>query len=76
MGLGGWTILNMWLSDSKKAQNVALLVQLMQVLILLYTTCSNDHYNIICIVGINAITSYLGVFETSQYILLAIIKLN
>ena len=31
MGLGGWSILNMWLSDSKKAQNIALLIQLMQV---------------------------------------------
>ena len=31
MGLGGWSILNVWLSESKKAQNVALLIQLMQV---------------------------------------------
>ncbi|XP_065917118.1 serine/threonine-protein phosphatase 1 regulatory subunit 10-like [Dysidea avara] len=38
MGLGGWSILNIWLSDSKKAQNVALLIQLMQVLIQLPVT--------------------------------------
>lgn len=44
MGLGGWTVLNMWLSDSKKAQNVALLIQLMQVnsvyyMSAVYTSC-------------------------------------
>ena len=56
MGLGGWTILNMWLSDSKKAQNVALLIQLMEVgylatLQLIATHCA----------GVDAVTSDSGV---------------
>ena len=43
MGLGGWAILNVWLSDSKKAQNVALLIQLMQVDSMISTVCT--HYD-------------------------------
>lgn len=66
MGLGGWAILNMWLSDSKKAQNIALLIQLMQVCMhhIIVTVCiwmcTIDE--IYC-AGINAVTSDPGVFE-------------
>lgn len=61
MGLGGWSVLNMWLSDSKKAQNVALLIQLMQVDCMM--TIVHTHIMILCL-GINAVTSDPGVFET------------
>ena len=31
MDAGGWPMLNMWLVEAKKAQNVALIVELLQV---------------------------------------------
>ena len=61
MGLGGWSILNIWLSDSKKAQNVALLIQLMQVDWMM--TIIHTHYDTVC-TGINAVTGDPRVFET------------
>ena len=34
MQAGGWTVLNLWLAEAKKGHNMALLVELLQVLVL------------------------------------------
>ena len=63
MGLGGWSILNIWLSDSKKAQNVALLIQLMQV----RGITSQCHHVMQFLTGIDTATGHCRMFETSRY---------
>ena len=40
MDIGGWSMLNVWLTEAKKAQNTPLLTEILHVSVSTFSVCS------------------------------------